>query len=114
MTEIDGNASAAAGQGDRIADWRASSQGLAAVRDFDLADDRRNCDQAQSIPMSASTSSGRTTASALVRVVPTLDFYEKVGDELLAQGKLEEALKSYRDSLAIRERVAAASGLSDT
>jgi hypothetical protein len=34
--------------------------------------------------------------------------YEKVGDVLKAQGKLDEALKAYRDSLAIRERLAAA------
>ena len=32
----------------------------------------------------------------------------KIGDVLLAQGKLDEALKAYRDSLAIRERLAAA------
>ena len=30
-----------------------------------------------------------------------------VGDVLVAQGKLDEALKSYRDSLAIAERLAA-------
>jgi predicted negative regulator of RcsB-dependent stress response len=30
------------------------------------------------------------------------------GDVLVAQGKLDEALKSYRDSLAIRERLVAA------
>ena len=34
--------------------------------------------------------------------------YDKVGDVLVAQGKLEEALKAYRDSLAIAERLAAA------
>jgi tetratricopeptide (TPR) repeat protein len=34
--------------------------------------------------------------------------YVKVGDVLMAQGKLEEALRAYRDSLAIRERLAAA------
>jgi tetratricopeptide (TPR) repeat protein len=33
--------------------------------------------------------------------------YNKVGDVLVAQGKLDEALKSYRDSLAIAERLAA-------
>ena len=33
--------------------------------------------------------------------------YDKVGDVLVAQGKLDEALKAYRDSLAIRERLAA-------
>ena len=32
--------------------------------------------------------------------------YNKVGDVLVAQGKLDEALKSYRDSLAIVERLA--------
>jgi tetratricopeptide (TPR) repeat protein len=31
-----------------------------------------------------------------------------VGDVLVAQGKLDEALKAYRDSLPIRERLAAA------
>src|SRR5262249_26487101 len=30
-----------------------------------------------------------------------------IGDVLVAKGKLDEALKSYRDSLAIRERLAA-------
>jgi hypothetical protein len=34
--------------------------------------------------------------------------YDKIGDVLVAQGKLDEALKAYRDSLAIRERLAAA------
>lgn len=34
--------------------------------------------------------------------------YLRVGEVLLAQGRLDEALKAYRDSLAIRERVAAA------
>jgi predicted negative regulator of RcsB-dependent stress response len=34
--------------------------------------------------------------------------YNKVGDVLVAQGKLEEALKAYHDGLAIRERLAAA------
>ena len=34
--------------------------------------------------------------------------YNKVGDVLVAQGKLDEALKSYRDSLAIGERLAKA------
>ena len=33
--------------------------------------------------------------------------YDKVGDVLVAQGKLDEALKAYRDSLAIAERLAA-------
>ena len=32
--------------------------------------------------------------------------YEKVGDVLVAQGNLPDALKSYRDGLAIRERLA--------
>ena len=32
---------------------------------------------------------------------------ERSGDVLVGQGKLEEALKVYRDSLAIRERLAA-------
>jgi len=31
--------------------------------------------------------------------------FEKVGDVLVAQGTLPEALKSYRDSLAIRDRL---------
>jgi hypothetical protein len=35
-------------------------------------------------------------------------MYGKVGDVLVAQGKLDEALKAYRDGLAIRERLAAA------
>ena len=34
--------------------------------------------------------------------------YDKVGDVLVAQGKLDEALKAYRDGLAIGERLAAA------
>jgi len=34
--------------------------------------------------------------------------YEKIGDVLMAQGRLEETLKAYRDGLAIRERLAAA------
>ena len=34
--------------------------------------------------------------------------YDKVGDVLVAQGNLPEALKSYRDSLAIAERLAKA------
>ena len=34
--------------------------------------------------------------------------YIKVGDVLVAQGKLDEALKAYRDDLAIAERLAAA------
>jgi tetratricopeptide (TPR) repeat protein len=34
--------------------------------------------------------------------------YDNVGDVLKAQDKLDEALKAYRDSLAIRERLAAA------
>jgi tetratricopeptide (TPR) repeat protein len=34
--------------------------------------------------------------------------YEKVGDVLVAQGNLPEALRSYRDSLAIRDRLAKA------
>ena len=33
--------------------------------------------------------------------------YNSIGDVLVAQGKLDEALKSYRDSLAIIERLAA-------
>ena len=32
--------------------------------------------------------------------------YNKIGDVLVAQGKLDEALEAYRDSLAIRERLA--------
>src|SRR5262245_29520283 len=32
--------------------------------------------------------------------------YDKVGDVLLAQGKLSEALQAHIDSLAIRERLA--------
>ncbi len=39
--------------------------------------------------------------SAICRV-----SYNKVGDVLVAQGNLPEALKSYRDGLAIRERLA--------
>jgi tetratricopeptide (TPR) repeat protein len=35
-------------------------------------------------------------------------LYEKVGEVLAAQGKLEEALKAYRDGLAIAEPLAAA------
>ena len=35
--------------------------------------------------------------------------YDRIGDVLMVQGKLAEALKSYRDSLAIRERLAASS-----
>ena len=31
--------------------------------------------------------------------------YDRVGNVLAAQGKLEEALKAYRDSLAIMERL---------
>ena len=34
--------------------------------------------------------------------------YDKVGDVLVAQGNLAEALKSYRDGLAIAERLAKA------
>jgi len=34
--------------------------------------------------------------------------YDDVGDVLVAQGKLDEALKAYRDGFAIREHVAAA------
>jgi len=34
--------------------------------------------------------------------------YNKVGDVLVAQGNLPEALKSFRDSLAIRDRLAKA------
>ena len=34
--------------------------------------------------------------------------YSEVGDVLVKQGKLEEALKAYRDGLAIMERLAAA------
>ena len=34
--------------------------------------------------------------------------YDKVGDVLVAQGNLPEALKSYRDSLAIADRLAKA------
>jgi len=34
--------------------------------------------------------------------------YGNVGEVLLAQGELDEALKAYRDSLAIRERLVAA------
>ena len=34
--------------------------------------------------------------------------YNKIGDVLVAQGKLDEALKAYRDGLAIAERLAAA------
>ena len=34
--------------------------------------------------------------------------YNRIGDVLMAQGKLAEALKSYRDSLAIAERLAKA------
>jgi tetratricopeptide (TPR) repeat protein len=37
-----------------------------------------------------------------------IDRYIKVGDVLVAQGKLDEALTAYRDSLAIFERLAAA------
>ena len=33
---------------------------------------------------------------------------DRVGDVLVAQGKLPEALKSFRDGLAIRERLASA------
>jgi hypothetical protein len=32
--------------------------------------------------------------------------YNKIGDVLVAQGNLAEALKSFRDGLAIRERLA--------
>jgi predicted negative regulator of RcsB-dependent stress response len=32
--------------------------------------------------------------------------HDKVGDVLVAQGKLDEALKIYRDGLAITERLA--------
>jgi hypothetical protein len=35
-------------------------------------------------------------------------IYERVGAVLMAQGKRDEAVKAYRDSLAIRERLAAA------
>ena len=34
--------------------------------------------------------------------------YDKVGDVLVAQGNLAEALKAYQDSLAIRDRLAKA------
>jgi hypothetical protein len=34
--------------------------------------------------------------------------YEKIGDVLVDQGNLPEALKSYRDALAIRDRLAQA------
>src|SRR5262249_35187611 len=34
--------------------------------------------------------------------------YERVGDVLVAQGNLPEALKSFRDGLAIRDRLAQA------
>src|SRR6266446_5713853 len=36
--------------------------------------------------------------------------YDKVGDVLMAQGRLDEALKAYRDGLAIREHLAATDG----
>lgn len=35
-------------------------------------------------------------------------YYSSVGDALMAQGKLDEALKAYRDGLAVAERLAAA------
>jgi tetratricopeptide (TPR) repeat protein len=35
-------------------------------------------------------------------------WYDRVGSVLLARGQIEDALKSYRDSLAIRERLATA------
>ena len=38
----------------------------------------------------------------------SVGLLQQVGDVLVAQGKLDEALKAYRDSLAIRERLAAA------
>ena len=34
--------------------------------------------------------------------------YDKIGDVLVAQGNLPEALKSYRDGLAIADRLAKA------
>jgi hypothetical protein len=34
--------------------------------------------------------------------------YNEIGDVLVAQGNLPEALKSFRDGLAIRERLAQA------
>jgi len=34
--------------------------------------------------------------------------YNKIGDVLVAQGNLPEALKSFRDGLAIRDRLAKA------
>jgi hypothetical protein len=37
---LDQTASAAPSRGERVADWRASSQGLVAVRDFGSANDR--------------------------------------------------------------------------
>ena len=37
----------------------------------------------------------------------TAASHNKIGDVLVAQGKPDEALKSYRDGLAIRERLAA-------
>ena len=37
----------------------------------------------------------------------SVDFVEKVGDVLLEQGKLEEALKVYRNCHTVRERLAA-------
>ena len=36
--------------------------------------------------------------------------YDRIGDVLEAQGNLPEALKSFRDGLAIRERLASAKG----
>ena len=38
----------------------------------------------------------------------SVGVYSKIGDVLVAQGKLDEALKAYRDGLAIAERLAAA------
>ncbi len=57
---------------------------------------------------SPSGSSPRTAAIPLWQRDLSIS-YEKVGDVLVRQGKLDEAVKAYRDSLAIREQLAAVS-----
>jgi tetratricopeptide (TPR) repeat protein len=59
----------------------------------------RSCTSA--VPASCGT-------SATVAIARSSISYAKVGDILMALGKLDEALKAYRERLAIMERLAAA------
>ncbi|PPC98054.1 MAG: hypothetical protein CTY36_11050, partial [Methylocystis sp.] len=94
---------------DRLRYWATLGLGDVAVEQGSLPSARRLYETAVAIvgPL-AKSAEGKTDAGSLGWQRDLSVSYNKVGDVLVAQGNLPEALKAFRDSLAITEKLAKA------